>query len=60
MDQVTRLKARHNLWKDKVFDDFVAALNSMQLESIEVYIHNDVKKYEEYEYEWVYAAGRKQ
>ena len=59
MDQVTRLKGRHDLFKHKVFDDFVAALNSMQLDSIEVYIHPDMKQYEKYEYEWAYAAGPK-
>ena len=53
------LKGRHNLFQHKVFDDFVAALNSMKLDSIEVYIHPDMKQYEDYEYEWIYAAGPK-
>ena len=59
MDQVTSLKGSHPLWKDEVFDDFVAALNSMELDSIEVYIHPDMKQYEKYEYEWTHAAGPK-
>ena len=59
MDQVTSLKDRHPLWKHEVFDDFVATLNSMKLDSIEVYIHTDMKKHEKYEYEWTHAVGPK-
>ena len=63
MDQVTGLKGRHPLYKHKVFADFVAALNSMKLDSIKVYIHPNMKQYDdneyECEYEWAHAVGPK-
>jgi hypothetical protein len=37
------------MWKDKIFDKFVATLNNLNLASIQIFIHIDKNKYEEYE-----------
>jgi hypothetical protein len=49
VDQVTHLEGRHALWKYKLFDDFVKALNSMKLTSIQIFVHSDMAEYEKYE-----------
>jgi hypothetical protein len=49
VDPVTRLEGRHPLFNDEDFGEFVKTLNSMSMESIQIFVHSDMAEYEEYE-----------